>query len=116
MNFSKDIEDYLEYFIDHYEFFKSKKTKSKREEVYSVYEKIYKELVKSEKELNLSKQYLTHDLTYITFPREQTPLSTLLESNFVDKFIVNRYVYILFFMMIKIWMTLTDMVQLYFIC
>ena len=84
MNFSKDIEDYLEYFIDHYEFFKSKKTKSKREEVYSVYEKIYKELVKSEKELNLSKQYLTHDLTYITFPREQTPLSTLLESNFVD--------------------------------
>jgi hypothetical protein len=84
MNYSKNIEDYLEYFIDHYEFFKSKKTKNKREQVYSVYEKIYKELVKSEKELNLSKQQLTHDLNYITFPREQTPLSTLLESNFVD--------------------------------
>ena len=60
-----------------------KKTKNKQQ-LYSVYEKIYKEFVKSEKELNLSKHTLTQDLTYITLPREQTPLTTLLDSNFVD--------------------------------
>lgn len=84
MNYSKHIEDYLEYFVDHYELFKLKKSKSRREHVYTIYEKIYKELVKSEKELQLSKKQITHELTYITLPKEQTPLSTLLNSNFVD--------------------------------
>jgi len=83
MNYSKHIENYLEYFVDHYDLFKLKKTKNKQQ-LYSVYEKIYKEFVKSEKELNLSKHTLTQDLTYITLPREQTPLTTLLDSNFVD--------------------------------
>lgn len=84
MNYSKQIEGFLEYFIDNYDLFKGKKSKNRRAQVNSIYEKIYKELIKSEKEINLSKQKMTHDLTYISIPKEQVPMSTLLESNFVD--------------------------------